>query len=149
MTEATDRLDEQALRRSDFRGGEPIVLADGQAWHFPKPVIEFFPRFSSSGPVELASAATIDPAFDEAVGRYEEACRAHREDGASPSRWILAMMDLAATMLRANYALDDQALATLLRFRPDDEANCEAWAAITDVAKGISVEGKPDADGSA
>ena len=30
------QLDERALRRPDFVGGEPVPLFDGQTWYFPK-----------------------------------------------------------------------------------------------------------------
>jgi hypothetical protein len=48
ITTGAALIDEESHRLPNFLGGEPIVLADGQEWQFPKPMLEFCPSWAGS-----------------------------------------------------------------------------------------------------
>ena len=142
------KLDEAALRRPDFRGGEPIEL-DGQAWIFPKPCVIYRPKF---GAPRIGSRPTTDlgPEFDEAIAELDDLGRERRQDDPGSGRtFIDALMNIGAVMLRINYDLTDDQLGDLLAYRPDDESSQDTWLAITDVARGNGVKQMSDMTGSA
>jgi hypothetical protein len=145
-----DALDEVALRRPDFQGGEPIEMADGQAWTIPKPLLEFVPKFADDGTITAGIATSLGPVFDRLMEDYDRACQAAQvEAGEVPDgpRPLDLLMRLAAYMLRLNYNLEPASLGVLLRWRPDDEATADRWGSIMNVARGIAP--KPRAGGSA
>jgi hypothetical protein len=146
-----DKLDEVALRRPDFLGGEPIEMADGQAWILPKPMMEFVPKFAADGTITAGVATSLGPDFDRIMEDYDEACRASINEDADYQgpRPMDVMMAIGVRLLQVNYDIDRDTLAGLLRWRPDDESSTDRWRAITNVARGISLAGKPRAGGSA
>jgi hypothetical protein len=149
MIETIDKLDETALRKPTFLGGEPITLADVQPWCFPKPCVVYRPRFGAPR-VGGAKATDLGPDFDDAVAELDDLSREREPDEPRPERtFIDALFNLAAVMLRINYDLTDEMLSHLLEFRLDDEANQETWLAIVDVARGKAPKQTSDTTGSA
>lgn len=128
-------LDEKSLRRPEFREGVPIVLGDGQAWTFPKPMLVLIPDEDgeSFGP----GRSTFDAAYDAKM----EAFMASEDDT------LNCLLRLAVDLFRRNYDVPKGAIATLFPYRVGDEANAEMWTAIRDVAWGRSP--KHTAGGSA
>lgn len=105
-----DVLDELALRRTDFEEGYPVVLADGQAWHFRRPRIYFRPSEDSSG-FAIGLADGPDP----------EMLRLRRQlDDLGPGslirEWARIELMLASHALRLNYDLTLAQTADLLHF---------------------------------
>lgn len=132
-------LDEPAARKPEFDQGNsvPIVLADGQAWWFPKPWLEFYPP--PPGQDLIGAIFTLGPDF-EAARRAVEAKTAGDQ--------VVAMFALARIMLGFHYELSDADYGRLLRFRPDHGPTIAMWQAIIDVATGSSEDSpKPSGDG--
>jgi hypothetical protein len=139
MTETATKIDEQALRKPGFQGGEPIALADGQSYYFPKPVLEFAPKFGGAGFTASGIVTSLGPEFDRLTEAYDAACEASRSgdtEHAGP-RPLDVTMGLAIHMLRLNYDLADDQLALLLRWRPDNEESDLRWSGIMNVARGL------------
>ena len=135
-TETIDKPDETSLRRATFLGGEPITLADGLAWHFPRPCVVFRPRFSG-GSVSSRFGTDLGPDFDRAVREISDLASPREDDETAPGRaFVDALMNLAVLMLRINYDLSDDQLGALLEYRVDDEGSQDTWGAILDVARG-------------
>lgn len=106
----------------------PIALADGQAWHFPRPTIDVFPAFRDDGAVELAGRPSFGPAYDDLIDAFHQA--------ATPADQLRALFALAIDLLGRNYDLAPADFTRLLRFRGGDP-ECEAtWQQIVDVALG-------------
>lgn len=129
-------LDEASLRTTTYRGDVPIVMADGQTWHLPRPLVEFSPEPTPEGGWSFGprgvnfGAAYLDKleAVHAAEGGVEEAN---------------AVLILAVDLIRRNYALADADIRPLLAFRPDDEANAEMWRLILEVAAGTGPKTSP------
>jgi hypothetical protein len=134
------RIDEQGLRREGFREGVPIALADGQAWHFPRPVLTFYPTFEGGGkPTFSDSRHTFGPKYDDLVEGFLAS-----EDGYEEANGLLA---LAVDLLARNYDLRPEDFRALLPRMVGDLDNDVMWGAIADVALGRAP--KPTAGGSA
>ena len=90
----TPTLDEAALRWvGDYRGGTPIVLADGQQWHFPP---------LDDDDMLVAEAAAI-------VMKYT-----------GPGGIVDMIFCLGHRLLCRNYALSDMQIRALFPLHPDD-----------------------------
>src|SRR4051794_36661563 len=98
-------LDERLNRRSDFRPGWPIRLADGRDWSLPGP-----PARGSQGGV-TAGAPVFEPDYEALL----EALR-DPEDEADRLRCELA---LAICLLGRNYDLGPDDFDALLDFDDD------------------------------
>jgi hypothetical protein len=135
----TPVLDEQALRTPGFQPGVPIVLGDGQAWHFPRPSLMLQPVMKEDGSV----------AFDQYRHSYETRCDELVDELFAATNFFdeaNATLALAVHALRRNYQLDAQAVRTLFAYRTEDEAHKAMWESIRDVVLGRSP--KPIASGS-
>jgi hypothetical protein len=103
-------IDEASRRKPcfDIASSAPVTLADGQAWHIPKPWLEVRPVFQNGRAVDTRPALTIDAEFDMLKQAVIDA---------EGEAIILAGANLAADMLRRHYQLDDTELGSLLAFR--------------------------------
>jgi hypothetical protein len=137
--------DEPALRREDWREGEPIELSDGQTWHFPRPVMRDFYPAMQGGKLALVPGSDLGPGYDGLVDAFLEADTFGGEH--------LALTALAYELLRRNYRVEYPDLRYLLRIeRADDgqsEENRAMWGRIAAVALGRTEAKKPSPVGSA
>jgi hypothetical protein len=99
-------LDEASCRRSGFRAGGRIRLADGRTWTLPAPAT---PAEPNSPPFGAEYADLIEAIMDA-------------EDGSQQRRAELA---LAIFLLGHNYALSPADFTRLLGFRPDSPESTE------------------------
>ena len=111
-------IDELSRRRADFQADSsvPVVLADGQPWHIPKPWIDI----KAPSHEHDALIAAIDQS-EGSVECVEEVCT------------------LAAKMLLRNYELADDELTTLLAYR-DDEGSSAWVSSVVEIACGMAAE---------
>jgi hypothetical protein len=134
-------LVESERRLATFREGVPIVLADGQTWHFPRPTIELFPTFDEEGRVaDFDGRPSFGPDYDDKLDAFVQA-----EKGAAE---LKALMVLAVDLLGRNYRLCPGDFVRLLRYRKGDEANRAMWQAIADTAQGNGPKACPVGDAS-
>jgi hypothetical protein len=121
-------LDEVGKRTDAF--DEPnavrITLADGQAWAFRKPWLQFRPRFDDGQVADVDRAVSYGSDSDEII----EAIADGRIDP------ISGAASLAAWLLRKSYTLAEDELDQLLAFRPDDAASIEWTELVMNVAIG-------------
>lgn len=108
----------------------PIVLADGQEWCFPKPFVDFIPRFDD-GRCVLAVESEYQAFLD-------------RMDTDDSMEQLKAECELERHMLLKVYDLSDEEIAGLLRWRSSSEADTERRQAILNVAWGVGPKPKPD-----
>ena len=133
----SEKLDESALRRPDFRGGSPVTMADGQEWFLPRPRILWQADDSEAG---------VSHAWD--VSDYEDRLKAIDEAETGILRRG-AEAKLFAMLLRLNYTLDTASLGRVLQFSLDPEqvrlraVYDDLWAAL-----GGEDVPKPTPDGS-
>jgi hypothetical protein len=120
------RLDEKALRKPGFVEGESVVLADGQAWHIPRPTVWFVP--SDSGP-GFEVRPDFGPEYQELIDDLISAPVGFAA--------ISAELAIARFLLLRNYDLTLPQVQSLIRFRyaPGQDED-EAKAAIIAVAMG-------------
>ena len=125
-------LDEKSRRKETFdqQNSVPVVLADGQAWHLPKPWLEVHPVFrdgkvNSSYPV-LTYGAELD-ALVKAMGECDD-----------NSALLIGAVSLGAYLLSQNYHLSDADLDQLLVFRIGDSLSRDWAMAVMQVATGQS-----------
>lgn len=128
------KLDEIGLRKPGFAEGVPIVLADGQAWQFPRPKVEMCPVVRD-GKVTLRTATNLGREFDELI---EESL--HAEGFADE---LTVLWTVAVSMLRFNYDLADDDFVEILRYRQGDGLSELAIQAIIDVAFGNAPKPSP------
>jgi hypothetical protein len=93
-------LNEEALRRSEFRLGPSVLLADGQRWTLPMPAAPDQPHAGS--PIDRDTAAILH-AIREAEGRDER---------------LRAELALGIHLLSQNYRLGAEQYQELLCFAP-------------------------------
>lgn len=118
---------ESECRRPTFTPGVPIVLADGQAWHFPRPSFELFPEVGPDGRVSgIGRASTFGPEYEDLLEAF------YRDD----SDRLRGMFALAVDLLGRNYDLAPADFRCLLRFRRGDPDREATWRQILDVAEG-------------
>ena len=138
------RLDENALRRPDFRGGAPVTLADGQEWILARPAELFVPDDSEAG---FAARWNFGDEYAALVRAADEAGRS-----GSGNAVIRAELALGRYLLLKNYALDAPQVASLIQFSYDPEGDPVHWQLHEDVlavAFGRVPSPKPEAGGSA
>src|SRR6478609_408675 len=114
-----DRVDEKSLRREDFVGGVPIVLADGQEWYFAEPLVRFVPSDSDVG-FEIYMSLGSDDGLNELYTQYTiltflppEAIRDRTDE------YIGIEMKIARMMLDRNYDLTTDRVRSILQFSHD------------------------------
>lgn len=121
----------EAFRRKpdlDTEVCTPIVLADGVAWHFPRPWLEIVPIFRDGKAVDRSKLLTCGAELDLLLESIAE-----EED---PAREILAVMTLGGFLLLRNYDLTDEDLERLFVYRPRDPASQDMLRSIIEVATG-------------
>jgi hypothetical protein len=118
---------ESERRRDTFQGASvPIVLADGQAWCFPKPFVQLTPRIEGGKFVDSDVSTHFGAEFDAMTATLAEA------DAIAASM----VFPIAVFLLRWNYDLTDAELSGLLVFRLGDDESTERFEAILAVAQG-------------
>ena len=123
-------VDEASRRRAPFTGGVPVLLADGQAWTFPRPLLGLMPEVGSDGKVRFGENLRFNfgEAYDALVDAFAES-----EDWRAESEALLA---LALDLLGRNYDLSGLALGEILPRLLNDEGNADMWRAVAEVAVG-------------
>ena len=107
-------LDEKSRRKETFdqRNSVPVVLADGQAWHLPKPWLDVHPVFRDGKAHSSFPVLTYGPELDALVKSMGEC-----EDNSS---LLVGAASLGAYLLSQNYHLSDADLDQLFVFRIGD-----------------------------
>jgi hypothetical protein len=124
------KLDEAALRRPDFRAGVAVTLGDGREWTLRHPLFRRTPEVDASGRLAFgAGRLALTPRYDELMDELFE-------PGESGGLRLDSALGIAVELLLGNYGLAPEALATLLPWEPDNEANMEMWTTIIGVASG-------------
>lgn len=132
---------ESETRRPEWVEGSPIKLADGQVYHFRRPVVEFRLSFDGGKPkfgetkLGTGTADSFGPEFWELLDEF------HRAEEADDR--LNAYAAMSVWLLRLNYHLDDDAIVELLPFVASDEDNQAMWSAIIDVASGAGKKAMP------
>jgi hypothetical protein len=126
-------LDEVGKRKADKfdeANSVPVMLADGQAWHIPKPWYTICPVF------EAGKAKTSYPFYT--YGKDDDELIEFIGEAETLSTQICGVATLAARLLQHQYELTDSELDQLLCFR-DGEPDSEEWLrAVMRVATGCS-----------
>ena len=125
-------IDEASKRKPNFDACNSalVVLADGQAWHVPKPWLEIRPVFRRGKAVTAYPVLTSGEALDALVDAVAEA-----DDRVTQ---ISLIASLAAHLLTWHYDLDDYDLDQLLSYRLNDEASANWIREVFAVATGQS-----------
>jgi hypothetical protein len=125
-------LNEAEKRKPNFdeRNSAPVILADSQTWHVPKPWLEIRPVFRGGKAVRAYPVLTCGPELDGLVEAMAEC-----EDLASQ---VIAIASLAAYLLCWHYELTDAELDGLLAFRKGDDASLKWMTDVCDIAMGAS-----------
>lgn len=135
----SQKLDEKALRRPEFEPGIPIVLHDGQAWHFPELKLGAFRAVRVGNELDMRKVPDLGVEYAKLLDEYLEA------DAGFTS--AMALYTLALTLLSINYSLTFGEVATLLPMttegHPRHEANDEMWALISDAVLGRAKKATP------
>ncbi len=110
-------IDEPSKRKPNFdlRNSAPVVLADGQTWHVPKPWLEIRPVFRNGRAVAAYPVYTCGSELDELTEAMSEC-----DDRIAQ---ITAAASLAAHLLCWHYELSDADLDQILAFRSADETS--------------------------
>lgn len=125
-------LDEKFRRKETFdpRNSVPVMLADGQAWHLPKPWLEVHPVFRDGKVQSSYPVLTYGPDLDALVKSMAEC-----EDNSS---LLVGAASLGAYLLSQNYQLTDADLDQLFVFRIGDPSSHDWALAVMQVATGQS-----------
>jgi hypothetical protein len=125
-------LDEKSHRKVSFdqRNSVPVVLADGQTWHLPKPWLEVHPVFRDGKADSSYSVLTYGPELDGLVKTIGEC-----DDNAA---LLIGAASLGAYLLSQNYHLSDADLDQLFVFRIGDTLSRDWAMAVMQVATGQS-----------
>ena len=123
-------IDETTKRKPNFdeRNSAPVVLADGQTWHVPKPWLEIRPVFRGGRAVHAYPVLTCGPELDGLVEAMAEC-----DDLDSQ---VVAVASLAAYLLRWHYELTDAELDGLLCFRAADDTSLKWLRDVFAIAVG-------------
>jgi hypothetical protein len=123
-------IDELAKRKPtiDLAHSAPIVLADGQTWHLPKPWLVLQPIFSEGKPISVFPFLAYGDEIDDLIVTIGEA--------SDNAEIIIGVATLASWMLAINYDLTDDDLNGLLWVRRDDLASWDWAKTVMDVATG-------------
>lgn len=129
---------ERPRRRQPFDArGAAVVLADGQTWTLPKPLLGLFPEVGADGTPRFG----VQPRFHFGA-RYDALIDAFAEsdDGVAEANALLA---LALDLLGRNYDLAGLDLGALLPRLFHDDRNAEMWRAIAEAALGKAPKPTP------
>jgi hypothetical protein len=131
-------LDEKALRKPGFTEGRAVILADGQAWTFPRPRIRLRPKFVD-GQVVIAGGQVFGPEFDDKLnvlfGSSDE-----ESDG-----WarLGVEFELVVRLLGVNYDLAPVDFEELLVMEPGDPDSDERWRQLEELILGAAPKPLP------
>jgi hypothetical protein len=125
-------IDERSRRKDNFdeHNSVPLVLADGQAWYFPKPWLEIRPMFRGGKPTTAYRMFASTPEIDALIDLVADVATIEEE--------VVAVATIAALMLQHQYELDDGDLDQLLAYRVGDEASKAWFGQVMHVATGLS-----------
>jgi hypothetical protein len=125
-------IDEKAKRKDNFdlADSAPVVLADGQTWHVPKPWLEVRPVFRGGKPISAYRVLTYGAELDDLVEALADLDELDDQ--------VIAVASLAAYMLRWHYDLADAELDQLLAFRCSDPASLDWMREVFAIATGRS-----------
>ena len=138
---------EAECRRPDFVEGVPIVLGNGEAWHLPKPVLEFRLESSAGGLGFRELPRMGDGRMRDFGEAYWAKCQAAHDSEPGLDR-LNAYATLAVDLLLRNYTLDDGQVIALLPYIQADDTNSEMWSALIDTALGIGPKARAGGEDS-
>lgn len=141
MSEATTKLDEVALRKSGFREGIRVTLADGQEWALPPLIFESYAEVDDSGVIVYKDGVpTYGPGNDAELDLLLNVGDVDTEEH------FRAAYLLALRLLLSNYTLTNAEHRSLLAWKSDGSTT-EMWGGIIAALQGVRP--KPSAGGSA
>ncbi len=125
-------IDEQSKRKGNFdeKNSGPVIFADGQTWHVPKPWLEVRPVFRGGRAVSAYRALTCGPELDALIDAAAES--------ESLDVQVVAAATLGAHLLLWQYELSDEELDRLLAFRISDPASLQWMRDLFSLATGQS-----------
>jgi hypothetical protein len=126
MRPESPKLDEPSRMRPgvEISDCEPIVLADGQAWLFPRPRVDYVPKFGPQG-----TEVVVEVEWAEYFDRFAAAVTPHDH--------FVVQFELGRAMLLKVYVLTDEQIAGLLRSRLGSKADEDRWFGIVRLASGL------------
>lgn len=128
-------LSEAEKRRPEFAEGVPVALANGESWHFPRPMVRIRPRIEGGKVVDVAGSFTFGRDYDRQLEAFHAA-----SDG---NEQAVALFGMAAGLLARNYDLADDELADLFTFVVGDPAGDAMREDVMEVVIGISPKLRP------
>ena len=139
-------LHESTARRPDWVEGVPILLENGEEWHFPRPIMQFRLSLDGGPPTPKPTSLDTNRRFSEAFWIKQSSLRDSmiRGAGLPLGEAVPLIGPLAVDLLKRNYDLTDDQALDLVLFGAD-AANLEMWDQIIRVVLGIAP--KADAAG--
>ena len=114
---------EHEKRRSDFRPGVPVTLADGQDWELRRPLIRFIPDDTDVG----------YQVYVQGIDGDYSALIAAREKAVTDGDLFKAELAMGRAILTANYDLTTAEIGSLLQFGYNDVTDPEGAQIRADV----------------
>lgn len=127
---------ERDRRREDFRPDVPVILCDGQTWYLPHPKVRLRPALVD-GKVVPKTEHSFGPEYLEKVEAYYRSL--DEEVSAGADEFMSALLDLAVSLVRRNYDMTFEEVASILYFEisePIDETNRAMQEALRTTALG-------------
>lgn len=122
---------ERSLRLPKFHEDVPIVLGNGEAFHFRPPRFVHYPRFDDDGNAVTCLGLNYGPEWEEQFGKSVEADLA-KQDIFPYICWF------ADRMLRRNYKEEIRRYYSVLIFHTKDEPDSlRRLMQIYDLARGV------------
>jgi hypothetical protein len=139
---------ESETRRSDFVGGVPIRLIDGQEWHFAEPRMRFVPSGGDQG-FQVILSLDDDGTFNDLYERFNVLVLMPRDEFAPHAMERAAIeVKMASMMLLRNYSLSPRELTRVLQFSHDAENDPDAARVRMEIVRALLGEApKPSAGG--
>ncbi len=118
-------------RRPDWQPGAEVMMADGQAWHIPRPrLVHRMMRDPATGALTLKTDASAQgESYAALIDRLDA------EGGADD--WFTAVTTLCLELLAQNYDLPDEAIPQMFTIDLGSEINTRRWNLIGQAIKGI------------
>jgi hypothetical protein len=137
------KLNEAEKRRPDFRGGRPVVMADGQEWSLARPRVRFVPADNDAGFVTY-----LDGPGDGYNELLDRRLAVQADPGATLAALIPLDLEIGKRLLLANYDLTTAELGQVLQlgYDPDDADGARILDEVLAVAFG-QLAPKPSAGG--
>jgi hypothetical protein len=140
------KLNEAEKRRPDFRGGRPVVMADGQEWSLARPRVRFVPADNDAG-FEIILSGPGD-GYNELIERRTALLGGGDLPADAVRRAIAVNLEIGKRLLLANYDLTTAELGQVLQYGYDDDDadGRRVLEGVLDVAYGNDAP-KPSAGG--